>query len=58
MPEECSAHRWATASPPLMAKDLIHFTVEGYKKSAGEFLNTLIPIIRELRTRSNVVSNN
>lgn len=58
MPEECGAHRWAAMSPPLMAKDLVHFTVEGYKKSAGEFLNTLIPIIRELRTRSNVVSNN
>jgi lysophospholipase L1-like esterase len=58
MPEECGAHRWATMSPPLMAKDRVHFTVEGYKKSAGEFLNTLIPIIRELRTRSNVVSYN
>ena len=44
-------------SPPLMAKDHVHFTVDGYKKSAGEFLNTLIPIIRELRSRSNVVSN-
>ena len=58
MPEECGAHRWATMSPPLMAKDRVHFTIEGYKKSAGEFLNTLIPIIRELRTRSNVVSYN
>jgi lysophospholipase L1-like esterase len=58
MPEECGAHRWAAASPPLMAKDHVHFTIEGYKKSAGEFLNTLVPIIRELRARSNVVSNN
>jgi lysophospholipase L1-like esterase len=58
MPEECGAHRWASMSPPLMAKDHVHFTVEGYKKSAAEFLNTLIPIIRELRSRSNVVSNN
>ena len=58
MPDECGAHRWATMSPPLMAKDHVHFTVEGYKKSAGEFLNTLIPIIRKLRSRSNVVSNN
>ena len=58
MPEECGAHRWATMSPPLMAKDHVHLSVEGYKKSAGEFLNTLIPIIRELRSRSNVVSYN
>ncbi len=58
MPEQCGAHQWATMSPPLMAKDQIHFTIEGYKKSAGEFLNTLIPVIRELRARSNVVSYN
>jgi lysophospholipase L1-like esterase len=58
MPEECGAHRWATMSPPLMAKDHVHLSIEGYKKSAAEFLNTLIPIIRELRARSNVVSNN
>ncbi|MEA2929361.1 MAG: hypothetical protein QOG38_1789 [Hyphomicrobiales bacterium] len=58
MPEECGAHRWATMSPPLMAKDHVHFTIDGYKKSADAFLNTLMPIIRELRSRSNVVSNN
>jgi len=58
MPEECGAHRWASASPPLMAKDHVHFTIEGYKKSASEFLNVLIPVIKELRARSNVVSNN
>ncbi len=58
MPEQCGPHQWATMSPPLMAKDYVHFTVEGYKKSAGEFLNTLIPVIRELRARSNVVSYN
>ena len=58
MPEQCGPHQWATMSPPLMAKDYVHFTVDGYKKSAGEFLNTLIPVIRELRARSNVVSYN
>ena len=58
MPEECGAHKWATMSPPLMAKDHVHLSIDGYKKSAAEFLNTLIPIIRELRARSNVVSNN
>src|SRR5262245_16978708 len=35
MPSECGAHRWFTASPPLMAKDHVHFTIEGYRKSAG-----------------------
>src|SRR5262249_35742255 len=32
MPSECGAHRWYTASPALMAKDHVHFTIEGYKR--------------------------
>jgi lysophospholipase L1-like esterase len=58
MPSECGAHRWFTASPPLMAKDHVHFTVEGYKKSAEQFLNTLIPVIEKVRVSANVVPNN
>jgi lysophospholipase L1-like esterase len=58
MPSECGAHRWATASPPLMAKDHVHFTIEGYKKSAGEFLTTLIPVIEKVRVGANAVPNN
>ena len=58
MPSECGAHRWYTASPPLMAKDHVHFTVEGYKKSAEQFLNTLIPVIEKVRVSANVVPNN
>jgi lysophospholipase L1-like esterase len=58
MPSECGAHRWLTASPPLMAKDHVHFTVEGYKKSAGEFLTTLIPVIEKVRMGANAVPNN
>jgi lysophospholipase L1-like esterase len=58
MPSECGAHRWFTASPPLMAKDHVHFTVEGYKKSAEQFLNTLIPVIEKVRVGENAVPNN
>ena len=58
MPSECGAHRWATASPQLMAKDHVHFTIEGYKKSADQFLRTLIPVIEKVRVGANVISHN
>jgi len=58
MPSECGAHRWFTASPPLMAKDHVHFTTEGYKKSAEQFLDTLIPVIEKVRVGENVIPNN
>ena len=58
MPGECGAHQWFTATPPLMAKDHVHFTIDGYKKSADQFLNTLIPIIEKVRAGSNVIPNN
>ena len=58
MPRECGAHQWYTAQPSLMAKDHVHFTIAGYKKSAGEFLNTLIPIIEKVRVGANVIPNN
>jgi lysophospholipase L1-like esterase len=29
-----SAYRWARHNPPLMARDLIHFTVPGYQRLA------------------------
>jgi lysophospholipase L1-like esterase len=57
MPRECGAHAWFTSSPPLMAKDHVHFTIEGYKKSADQFLNTLIPIIEKVRVGANVIPN-
>ena len=31
------AYRWARQSPPLMARDLIHFTVLGYQQLAQQF---------------------
>jgi len=58
MPRECGAHAWFTSTPQLMAKDHVHFTIEGYKKSADQFLNTLIPIIEKVRVGANVIPNN
>jgi lysophospholipase L1-like esterase len=55
---ECAAHQWFTASPPLMSRDHVHFTAEGYKKSAEQFLNTLIPVIEKVRVGANVIPNN
>jgi lysophospholipase L1-like esterase len=47
MPDQCGAHRWVTATPPLMTPDHIHFTHDGYAKSADAFLPTLIPLIEK-----------
>jgi lysophospholipase L1-like esterase len=58
MPTECGAHAWFTASPQLMAHDHVHFTIAGYKKSAEQFLNTLIPVIEKVRVGENAVPNN
>ena len=58
MPKECGADRWAQPIAVLMAKDHVHFTIAGYKKSAAAFLDTLIPVIEKVRSRSNAVSNN
>jgi lysophospholipase L1-like esterase len=52
MPGECAAHRWVRASPALMEPDHVHFTVSGYNKSADGLLDTLIPVIERLRTRT------
>ena len=58
MPKECGADRWRAEEPALMAKDHIHFTIAGYKKSAAAFIETLGPVIDKLRTRADAVSNN
>jgi lysophospholipase L1-like esterase len=58
MPKECGADRWLNQSPVLMAKDHLHFTIAGYKKSAAAFLETLVPVIDKVRARSDAVSNN
>jgi lysophospholipase L1-like esterase len=58
MPSECGAHQWFTSNPPLMSRDHVHFTAEGYRRSAAELLNTLIPMIEKVRVGANAVSNN
>ncbi|HMN52474.1 MAG TPA: GDSL-type esterase/lipase family protein, partial [Xanthobacteraceae bacterium] len=57
MPSECAADRWANASPPLLAKDRVHFTLEGYRRSAAQFLKALEPLIEQVRKANDVVSN-
>jgi lysophospholipase L1-like esterase len=57
MPAECGADRWANASPPLVAKDRVHFTMEGYRQTATQFLKVLLPVIEQVRQSDNVVSN-
>jgi len=36
-----SAYRWARHNPPLMARDLIHFTVPGYQRLAQQMAQDL-----------------
>lgn len=36
-----AAYTWAHQSPPLMAKDLIHFTVAGYQRFAQKFVRDM-----------------
>jgi len=35
------AYRWVRQNPPLMARDLIHFTVPGYQQLAQQFANDM-----------------
>jgi lysophospholipase L1-like esterase len=58
MPKDCGADLWLAQSPALMAKDHLHFTIAGYKKSAATFLETLVPVIDKVRSRPDAVSNN
>jgi lysophospholipase L1-like esterase len=58
MPRDCGADRWASQSPPLMAKDHLHFTSSGYKISADQFAKTLIPVIEKVKAAANAVSDN
>jgi lysophospholipase L1-like esterase len=57
MPGPCGAQAWAAAEPPLMARDYVHMTVEGYKRSADRFADFLIPLIDGRQTGAHVVSN-
>ena len=44
--------------PPLMAHDFVHMTLEGYKQSADQFADFLIPLIEGRQATTHVVSNN
>jgi lysophospholipase L1-like esterase len=57
MADACGAHEWALMTPPLIARDHVHFTPDGYRKSAGQFMQTLLPIIEKLRAPRDVVSH-
>ncbi len=57
-PGPCGAQVWAAASPPLMARDYVHMTLEGYKQSADRFADFLIPLIEGRPAATHVVSNN
>jgi lysophospholipase L1-like esterase len=57
MPAECGADRWASMTPPLVAKDRVHFTMEGYRQTAAQFLKVLLPVIERVRQSDDVVSN-
>ncbi len=57
MPQPCGAQIWAAANPPLMARDYVHMTLEGYKQSADKFADYLIGLIEGRQTGPHVVSN-
>jgi lysophospholipase L1-like esterase len=57
-PGPCGAQIWAAANPPLMARDYVHMTLEGYKQSADRFADFLIPLIEGRQAGAHVVSNN
>ena len=57
-PGPCGAQVWAAANPPLMARDYVHMTLEGYKQSADRFADFLIPLIEGRQPATHVVSNN
>jgi lysophospholipase L1-like esterase len=56
MPRECGTHVWATASPPLMTPDHVHFTIAGYNKGAETFMAALIPLIEKAQVSANAVT--
>ena len=56
-PGPCGAQVWAAANPPLMARDYVHMTLEGYKQSADRFADFLIPLIEGRQAGAHVVSN-
>jgi lysophospholipase L1-like esterase len=58
MPGPCGAQTWAAATPPLMAHDYVHMTLDGYRLSADKFADFLIPLIDDRQSLKHVVSYN
>ena len=58
MPGPCGAQTWAAATPPLMAHDFVHMTLDGYRLSADKFADFLIPLIDDRQSLKHVVSYN
>jgi lysophospholipase L1-like esterase len=56
MPEDCGAHSWVTAEPPLMTPDHIHFTHAGYAKAADQLLPTITAVIENLPSAGKAAS--
>ncbi|MDR3494873.1 MAG: GDSL-type esterase/lipase family protein [Ancalomicrobiaceae bacterium] len=54
----CGAHTWVKSTPKLMSPDHVHFTIEGYRRSAERFVQSLVPILESKRLVANAVSNN
>lgn len=48
VPSECGAHEWFMMNPPLMSRDHVHFTAEGYRRSAESFLGSLVPVVERI----------
>lgn len=47
MPKSCGAHAWFKATPHLMAPDHVHFTAEGYRRGADQFVDFLSPFVSQ-----------
>jgi lysophospholipase L1-like esterase len=57
MPAKCGADAWYRASPPLVTRDHVHFTAEGYRASARSFIEFLDPIIAQFQSNSYAFSD-
>ncbi|MDR3376485.1 MAG: GDSL-type esterase/lipase family protein [Ancalomicrobiaceae bacterium] len=54
----CGAHAWVKSTPKLMSPDHVHFTIEGYRRSAERFVQFLTLILEANSLVPNAVSNN
>ena len=56
-PGACGAHTLVNATPHLMAPDHVHFTGDGYKLGAQAFARFLIPLVEQMKSGADAVSN-